>query len=512
MADRFLKAALVFTVLAHAVAMATMALLLLPGVPGGTPSDLADRAMYVAVHPWLWRAGWLPWQVTAASDLLLGWALLRTPWIPRVPAAFALIATAIGVAFDQSGQFLWTWRGVDEATRAVRTGDLEAYRLLESTAFRLTAGCGPVGYLAGAIGWTWCFAAARAGSRRLVWIAVTAWTLFAATIPPVFLPDALHANHIAARAVSLGNAVAFVLLMAWFVGITEGVFRRGCSGSQYGSGAPWRHPARFPFSIPANVLANSRTIRAVSRRLPAAAMESEITNVVYINYLVDAERLNTLVARPLALQRLGPDGRYALFTFLTFRHGHFGPACFGRWRRLWPSPIQSNWRIHVVNPSTGTRGIQFLTTAITSTPHALAARLLSDGVPMHVPRSAILDRRADGSIALILDPGSGSSPDARAELTLAPEPVLQGPWSSSFANWRGLLAYCVPQDRAMTVEPAGSRVIRQEIQLNIRLEECVPLAGVVESEAARRIVGDSSPLCFVVDHVRFRFAGQEWDG
>jgi hypothetical protein len=55
-------------------------------------------------------------------------------------------------------------------------------------------------------------------------------------------------------------------------------------------------------------------------------------------------------------------------------------------RRLWPSPIQSNWRIHVFDPATGNRGIQFLTIAITATPIALAARLLSENVPMHVAR------------------------------------------------------------------------------------------------------------------------------
>ena len=50
--------------------MLSMAVLLLPGLPsGGTADDLA-RIRYVAAHPWLWRLGWLPWQLTALSDVL----------------------------------------------------------------------------------------------------------------------------------------------------------------------------------------------------------------------------------------------------------------------------------------------------------------------------------------------------------------------------------------------------------------------------------------------------------
>src|SRR5438477_13204583 len=77
-----LERALLFTFIAHAAGMLAMALLLVRGMPGGPEPELAVRAAYVAQHPWLWRIGWLGWQVTALSDLLLAIALLATPWIP----------------------------------------------------------------------------------------------------------------------------------------------------------------------------------------------------------------------------------------------------------------------------------------------------------------------------------------------------------------------------------------------------------------------------------------------
>jgi hypothetical protein len=238
---------------------------------------------------------------------------------------------------------------------------------------------------------------------------------------------------------------------------------------------------------------------------------SDIEDVIYVNYLVDADRLERFVPPGLELQRLGPDGRYALFTFLTYRHGHFGPRLFGPIRRLLPSPIQSNWRIHVTDPQTGHRGIYFLSTAITSTPHALGGRLLSEGVPMHVPARGELTRDADGTLHLLLDPGRGSSPDVRATLRPIEETALPHPWTDCFGDWMGFLAYCVPQDRAMSSQPWYRRVTRQEITLGIPLESCRPVASEVRSAAARAIAGNAEPVCFHVVRVTFRFEREFYD-
>src|SRR5690349_18896476 len=83
---RFLERALLFTFVIHAVGMVSMVLCLLPGIPGGGNVGVAGRAGHIAYHPWLWRIGWVPWQLTALSDLLLGLALVRTAWVPRWPA------------------------------------------------------------------------------------------------------------------------------------------------------------------------------------------------------------------------------------------------------------------------------------------------------------------------------------------------------------------------------------------------------------------------------------------
>jgi hypothetical protein len=45
---------------------------------------------------------------------------------------------------------------------------------------------------------------------------------------------------------------------------------------------------------------------------------------------------------------------------------------------------------------------------------------------------------------------------------------------------------------------------RQEIELDIPLEACEPLAGAIHSPTARALVGGAEPFSFRVPRVRFR--------
>jgi len=508
-AARLLEASLLFNFLIHAVAMVSMALLLLPGMPGGGEPDDARRAAYIAGHPWLWRLGWLPWQLTAFADLLLAVALVRTNWIPRLPALLTLLVTLAAILPDQVGQFLWITRGVELAAGAVARGDMGPYLEFERPIFRMVGIYGCIGYLLSALGWTWCFAVAGTWSRRLTWLSVGAWGTFAAAVVIYFLPDGVSPGPFW---VSTGNAVGFVLLQLWLIGVTHHVAGRCRPVAPHGRYAPWRHPGRGPIAWAANWLANSHFARAIAEWLPAPALVSDIRDVVYVNYLVDADGLEPLVPPGLRLQCLGPGGRYALFSVLTYRHGHFGPRLLGPLRKLLPSPIQSNWRVHVSDPQTGKRGVYFFSTLISSTPHALAARLLSEGVPMHVPVRAVFTRDADDTLRFTIESGRGTSPDVSATLKPAEgEPELPPEWVECFGDWKGFLSYCVPQDRAMCCQDWYGRVVRQEIDLGIPLESCRPLKGTVESRAARATVGDATPVSFIIPAVRFLFEREEYD-
>src|SRR5262249_29464323 len=130
------------------------------------------------------RVGWFPWQVTALSDLSIAVGLLRTTWIPRVPAIVTALLTAAAVVPDQTGQIEWMTRGIELA----KSGDLPSYLAYEARVFPLTAAWGGTFYTLAALGWTWCFATARAWSKPLTVLSTVVWPLFAYVNAGPFLP------------------------------------------------------------------------------------------------------------------------------------------------------------------------------------------------------------------------------------------------------------------------------------------------------------------------------------
>lgn len=493
--------------------MLAMAALLLPCMPGGPTLLDSERIALIAAHPWRFRLGWLPWHLTALSDLLLAVGLLRTSWIPRGPAWLVLLLTVAAIVPDQGGQLLWITRGVELAQAAHASGDASQYLAFESWAFPMTAVWAALLYTLGAIGWTLCFVRAGVWSAGLTRLSIAAWGTFAVVTVGPLLPSPLT---LPKPAIAVGNAVGFILLMLWLALVTEAVLRRARPRPQHGRWALWQAPAPGSVGGMMAVAANSLFVRKLCSLLPVFAFRSDITEVIYANYLVPHEQLAAWVPAGLTLQRLGPDGKWALFTFLTYRHGHFGPALLGPLRRLFPSPVQSNWRIYVRDPRTEKEGIYFVTSAVTTALHSLGARLMAEGMPMHLLARGEVGRSADGAIRVLLDPGAGSAPDAELALTPDPRPAqeqqLSAPWSECFSSYSDMLRYIVPQDRAMSTLPADGRTVRQEIGLGIPLTACEPLTGAVQSQAAAAIVGgQATALCFRVPRVAFLFTGEQHD-
>ena len=501
-AARFLEQALLMTILAHAAAMVSMALILLPGMPGGS-HPLSARVAYIATNPWLWRLGWLPWQITALSDVLIAVALVRTRWIPHRAAVLIVLTTLIAVLIEQPGELSWITQGVTLAQAALESGNSAAYFQYETHVYLQIAGWAAAMYTITACIWSWCFARAKVWKSHLTALSCITWGLLLAVSIGPLLP-ALYRP--AAEVIAAGNAIGFILMLLWFSIVAELVLRRSRPTSATGRMALWIHPRHSLASTPLQLIANSRLASAFGEWIPAIAFISNITDVIYVNYLVETERLLPLVPQGLQLQTLGPDGKWALFTHLTYQHGHFGPQMLGPLRRFMPSPVQSNWRIYVQDAQAQHNGIYFVTTAINQTLPALLARLLSEGLPMHLLQMGAVIAKPDGSFEVRLDPGAGSAPDLKMTLVPSPIPEFSPLWSDCFVRFHDLLAYCVPQDRAMSTQPWYRRVTRQEIELGIPLEICEPLtASTVDSRAARVLIGDAQPICFRVPHVTLRF-------
>jgi hypothetical protein len=88
----------------HLLAMALMALTLRPGTE--VQPSVGLRAAYIGAHPFLWALSWPVWM--AAAMLLAGfcaWWGARVRWSRLVAAA--LVAAAVGMLFDLSGEALY---------------------------------------------------------------------------------------------------------------------------------------------------------------------------------------------------------------------------------------------------------------------------------------------------------------------------------------------------------------------------------------------------------------------
>ena len=414
----------------------------------------------------------MTWWPGAAAGVLVCAALLRTPWVPRRPAWVALGVTCASIV---AGRF-----GGTAVTSA--------------------------GHLLAGLAWTWCFIAAGIWSKRLAWTSAATWGSFAVAATAGALPS-LRAS----AWMTLANAAASVLLVAWWIVVTEKVAARCRPVEADGRYAPWRHPAAGLLGRAFSAVANSHFVRCVFEWIPLPALVSDVKDAVYVNYLVDADALEGLVPEGMALQRIGPDEQYALFTFVTFRHGHLGPAIFGPLRQHLPSPIQSNWRIYVVDRNTSKRGVFHLTTATNSTLHALAGRILGEGSPMHVPRRADLLCDASGTVHLAIDPGTGTAPDARATLRPSLERTIPPGWVACFGDWDRFLLYCLAQERSLGFQPWYERVSRREVELTASPKDCRRIDGAVESGAASQIVGNANALCFHVRQAKARFERVAYD-
>jgi hypothetical protein len=488
--------------------MLSMALILLPMMPGGPTLDAAERVTRLATHPWLFRLGWVPWHLTAASDLFVAYAFLRTTWIARRPARAVALLTALAVVPDQAGQLLWETRGLALAARAHSPTELGAYLSYEGIVFTMTGVWAALLYTLTAIGWTACLVLSGTWSRRLTWLSVATWGTFAVVSVGPLLPAPAT---LPGAAIAVGNGLGFALLMVWLAVAAEVILWHTRAGAKHGRWAPWREPRRGALATVTEALANSRFVHQLCALLPVVDFRSDITDVVYVNYLVEAATLEAWTPQGLALQRLGPGGNWAMFSHLSYRHGHFGPRLLGPLRRLMNSPIQTNWRTYVRDVRTGTLGIYFVTNAVTARLQSLGARLMAEGMPMHLLGDSELVRTPDGRVRLRLHPEGGTAPDVTASLEPCPRPELTGAWAECFADYEAMLRYAVPQDRAMSTRPAERDTVREEIDLGIPVATCEPLRGDVTSKAARAIVGDAAPLCFRVPTVPFRFTGELHD-
>ena len=265
----------------------------------------------------------------------------------------------------------------------------------------------------------------------------------------------------------------------------------------------YRHPHNSWLGRAAAGLANSpalaRLRRGIMSHLPFLKLESDVRDVVYLTWLIDAAAAEKLIPAGVSLWQC--EGK-TLFTVLTYRHGHFGPAFLGPLRRLFPSPLQSNWRFYL-GPDEGT--VFFVKNVMNSFVHALGTRLFSDVLQTHL--AAEFTHSGDGGrFESLISPGQGSSPSLGCVAELDGGRQLPANFSGLFDDWDHAVKFLAIQHKAIALDGRGSRQAESEISLPIDLAQVMPLRASAEQvycSLLDHLKPLGAPFCFMVPSVKF---------
>ena len=270
----------------------------------------------------------------------------------------------------------------------------------------------------------------------------------------------------------------------------------------------YRHPrAGRPgrlFAALANCTRFASVRQAVMARLPFLTLHSDVRDVVYVSWLVDAAAAQKLVPAGVALWQR--DGKTP-FTVLTYRHGHFGPALFGPLRRLLPSPLQSNWRLYLDHTPRGAPAVPcvfFLKNIMDGLPHALGTRLFSDILPTHLADNMTLEVSATQAHCSIAG-GTGSAPalDVQADITAKHD--LDADWQALFGNWHDAVAFLACQDAAIAHVPRNGKLVFGEIDLPVDVDQVQALTALrADCGMLGQLPPLSKPFAFLVPQVDFK--------
>jgi hypothetical protein len=261
-----------------------------------------------------------------------------------------------------------------------------------------------------------------------------------------------------------------------------------------------------------NALANSEVLRQVRRatvsRLPFPHLVSDVRDVIYANWVVPYAAIARLV--PPGIEIIERHGQVTL-TILSYRHGHFGPALSGLLRRLFPSPLQSNWRLYVhsvAGAPVSTPTVLFLKNIFDQTLYTLGTRLMSDSLPSHLAEAFEHHVTTDGYATRIA--GGGSAPDFTLALAHSPELVLPDTFRAFFDDEADAIRTLTLQEAAVCAVEDIGRIAHAEIRLPIDPATIVPaiVTDYRPGDWLAALGATVAPFCFVVPQVRFTVLGE----
>ena len=274
-------------------------------------------------------------------------------------------------------------------------------------------------------------------------------------------------------------------------------------------GNQFQSPRRSPIHWLTAGLSNSKLLARSRRRFtsffPFLKLRSDVKDVVYMNWILEVDKVRHFL--PDGLELWEKDGK-TLFTILTYRHGSFGPSFLGPFRRLFLSPLQSNWRLYLkAAPPNVAQGstVLFLKNSMSSHLYALGTRVFSDVLATHLPRKFI-HKKKDSGFETSISPGKGSAPELKCFVEASDEKTIDKEFSELFDSWEEIVDFLSFQDAAVSYTDRDSIFAFSQIELPIDTSTIQPME--LRSEGflcpmLDELAPIGEPLCYRIPKVRF---------
>ena len=274
----------------------------------------------------------------------------------------------------------------------------------------------------------------------------------------------------------------------------------------------YKHETQGLFGKIYTSLCNSTLIRKIRRHLfnliPFVKLESDVESVVYLNWLVDTDKVTHLASNGVELLDL--NGK-TLLTILTYQHGNFRPSLFNFLKFLFPSPKQSNWRLYIksVNDAEASGAVLFIKNIMDSLVFTLGTRLSSDVMLTHYTNH-FQHRIADDRIETKIAPSAGSSPALFSDVSLAKDFNFPNELIAQFKSDEEVLKFICLQHSAYSEGADFDGLCKADIDLPIDIATVQPAkVNNLSMDWLNDIVEGNSPFTFVVPAVKFRVLNEE---
>lgn len=184
--------------------------------------------------------------------------------------------------------------------------------------------------------------------------------------------------------------------------------------------------------------------RLMMRILPFMPLQSRVSNIVYLSWLVDVEQVRQRYPKDVPLWE--KDGK-TIFTILTYQHHHFGFSFLGKLRQLMPSPRQSNWRFYLDESHPKT--VIFEQVIVDQSLYVIGGRFASDVMPAQY--ASVFQHQLDeqqGSIHTEISVDKDYALISDVQITKQKQ--LPTAWKTLFPSWDAAVQFLVDQDHAWT--------------------------------------------------------------